>query len=90
MAYRRKSASRRAPARSGYGRRAKPVRAASARRAPSRRRATGRASTGGRAQTVRIVVEGLPASPVARRNPFERALGLTPQVDTKAPRKAKL
>lgn len=97
MAYGRRSSSRsrsggysrgrstaRAPARRSYSsaRRASPRRAAT-------RRTTGRA-TGGRAQTVRIVIEGLPGSPAARQNPFARTMGLVPAVEQRSPRKAKL
>lgn len=91
MAYRRTTTARRTTRR--VSRRAS-YSAAPRRRAAStaRRRAPARSNTGrsGRAQTVRIVVEGLPASPVARRNPFERVMGLTPQVEQRSPKKAKL
>lgn len=97
MAYTRSSRGRRSAGRGGYRTRA-PARSRGgyvARRAPARR-STGRRSAGtrtraGRAvQTVRIVMEGLPASNVSRPNPFARTMGLVPAVDMGRPRKAKL
>lgn len=71
MAYAR----RRAPARSGY----RPARRAPARRAPARRRSTGRRPA---ANVMRLVIETVPASGVAR--------DFAPTVQRPLPKKAKL
>lgn len=76
-----RSSYRAAPARGRYS----AARRTTARKAPAR----GRRASSSRQQTVRIVVEGLPASQVARRNPFESVMG-APQVEGRSPRKAKL
>lgn len=73
MAYARRRATRR----SSY----RPQRVAS-RRAGTRSRATGRTS---RQPTMRLVIEHVTASPVARPD-----IGLGPQVERKLPAKAKL
>lgn len=92
MAYRTRSRSNAGRGRSSYG--ARPARRSysAARRAPARRTTARKSNTGratARTQTVRIVVEGMPASAVSRRNPFENVLG-APQVAKKGPRKAAL
>lgn len=94
MAYRRRNTSRRGSG--GYSRGRSTARRSTGRTYSTARRSAPRRSTGRRAsgrssgtQTVRIVLEGMPASPVARRNPFESVLG-APQVEGRGPRKAKL
>lgn len=97
MAFRRsRGYSSRAPGRragSGRGRGSyggrRSYSAAPTRRRAVSRRAAPRTARGRSQQTVRIVLEGLPGSPVARRNPFERVLG-APQVPAGRPGKAKM